>query len=265
MSVSLGLPLSCELLSRPADPEPVEIVNAGSMSPVLLVCEHAGRKIPEKLGSLGLTDEQLAMHIAFDIGSENLARRLAARFGCTLILQRYSRLVFDCNRPPNTAQSVPAVSDHVRVPGNSDQASSDVSARTREIFDPFAAACKAEIARQGVRYTYSIHSFTPFMNGVSRPWDVGFLHRHPKSCGSDLVQLATRLWPSMVIGDNEPYAIEDETDWYIPVCAETRQIPHSLIEVRNDHLLTDDGCQQWSGRIHDLLSQFMEINNATVS
>ncbi|SDU13874.1 N-formylglutamate amidohydrolase [Stappia sp. ES.058] len=265
MSSSWELASSEELLSRRADPEPVEIVNADSTSPILLICEHAGRKIPQKLGSLGLTDEQLAQHIAYDIGTENLARNLAARFGCTLILQRYSRLVIDCNRPPGTAQSIPAISDQVEIPGNQHQTHLQNNARIREIFEPFATASEAQIARQNLRFTCSIHSFTPFMNGMARPWDIGFLYRQPMSRGNDLVQLATRLWPSLVIGDNEPYRIEDATDWYIPVCAEKRQIAHSLIEVRNDHLLTDDDCQQWSARIYDLLSQFMEADNATLS
>lgn len=265
MSLSRELASSDELLSPETDSGPVEIVNPDSTSPILLVCEHAGRAIPEKLGSLGLTDEQLAMHIAYDIGSEDVARKLAERFGCTLVLQRYSRLVIDCNRPPDTAQSVPPVSDGVEIPGNRDQTRFQHDARTREIFEPFAAACEAQIARQHLRYTFSIHSFTPSMNGKPRPWDIGFLYRHPKSRGGDLARLATRLWPTLVIGDNEPYRIEDETDWYIPVCAEKRQIPHSLIEVRNDHLLTDGGCQQWADRLYDLFSQFMEFNDATVS
>ncbi|MBC7284525.1 N-formylglutamate amidohydrolase [Hoeflea sp.] len=262
---SLTSSASETLLNRQADPEPVEVVNARSTSPILLVCEHAGQAIPRKLGALGLTDEQLAMHIAYDIGSEKLARNLAASLDCTLILQRYSRLVLDCNRPPESDQSIPAVSDRVVIPGNRDQTSSDRNARISEIFEPFATACKAQIARQSVQYTYSIHSFTPLLNDQARPWDIGFLYRHEKSRGADLLRLAARLWPTMTIGDNEPYRIDDESDWYIPVCAEKREIPHSLIEVRNDLLLTDDGCREWGGRLHDLLSQFMEINDATRS
>jgi predicted N-formylglutamate amidohydrolase len=262
---SLTSSTSEALLNRQVDPEPVEIVNAASTSPMLLICEHAGQAIPQKLGTLGLTDAQRALHIAYDIGSEKLARDLASRFDCTLILQRYSRLVFDCNRPPHYAQSIPTVSDKVEIPGNRNQTSSDRTARITEIFEPFAAACQEQIARSSVRYTYSIHSFTPSLNGVSRPWEIGFLYRNQISRGADLLRLAAQLWPNTTIGDNEPYRIDDETDWYIPVCAEKREIPHSLIEVRNDLLLTDDGCREWGGRLHDLLSQFMENNDATRS
>lgn len=265
MDLSRETPSSYELLSRQADPEPVEIINAESTSPILLVCEHAGRAIPQKLDTLGLADDQLSMHIAYDIGTEKVARKLAARFGCTLIVQRYSRLVLDCNRPPDTVESVPVVSDHISIPGNQNLTRRDLDARTREIFDPFAVACRTHMAKQHLRYSYSIHSFTPSMNGLDRPWDLGFLYRHPKSLGDDLYRLASRLWPSMTLGNNEPYQIADETDWFIPVCAEPRQIPHSLLEIRNDHLLTDEGCEQWSGQVYDLFSQFMEINDATVS
>jgi predicted N-formylglutamate amidohydrolase len=145
---SLTSSTSEALLNRQVDPEPVEIVNAASTSPMLLICEHAGQAIPQKLGTLGLTDAQRALHIAYDIGSEKLARDLALRFDCTLILQRYSRLVFDCNRPPHYAQSIPTVSDKVEIPGNRNQTSSDRTARITEIFEPFAAACQEQIARQ---------------------------------------------------------------------------------------------------------------------
>ena len=265
LDFSRETPSSYELLSRPADPEPVEIINAESMSPILMICEHAGRAIPQKLDTLGLTDDQLALHIAYDIGTEKVARKLAARFGCTLIMQRYSRLVLDCNRPPDTEESIPLVSDHISIPGNQDLTRRDHDARTREIFEPFAAACKKHVAKPHLRYTYSIHSFTPSMNGLPRPWDVGFLYRRPQSLGRDLLELAGRLWPTMTLGDNEPYQVADETDWFIPACAEPRQIPHSLIEIRNDHLITDAGCEQWSDRFYELFSHFMETNDATVS
>jgi predicted N-formylglutamate amidohydrolase len=40
------------------------------------------------------------------------------------------------------------------------------------------------------------------------------------------------------LGINEPYEIEDASDYTIPVHAEPRGLPHVLIEVRNDHLQT---------------------------
>ena len=263
MSSSVQIPSAESLLDNHTDPEPVEIVNAGSKSATLLVCEHAGRAMPAALGSLGLSDDQLGLHIAYDIGTEELARDLAQRFECTLVLQRYSRLVIDCNRPLTSSQSIPPVSDHVVIPANNGISQAERDARAAEIFTPFANVCETEISKPSVRYAFSIHSFTPRMDGFERPWDIGFLHRHPASRGHELVARARKAWPGMTIGDNQPYSIEDETDWFIPACAEQRNIPHSLVEVRNDHLLTFEGRSEWAGRLYDLLSRFMEHCDAT--
>lgn len=255
--------LSQQLLNGRDDPCPVEIVNPESPAPLLLVCEHAGREVPRALGRLGLSPREMELHIAWDIGAEPLARALAEDFGCTLILQRYSRLVIDCNRPPGNAQSIPESSDGIAVPGNRNLSPAGRAQREAEIFAPFARACAAAVARPEIRFAFSIHSFTPRMAGRARPWDVGFLHRHPASGGRALVELAARSWPDLVIGDNEPYTIEDDTDWFVPVCAEPRGIPHALIEVRNDHLSSAEGCRLWATRLRHLLSTFMEEHDAS--
>ena len=250
---------STQGLLRPGtDPAPVETVNPDAASPVLLVCEHAGRAIPHRLGNLGLSADELALHIAYDIGAEEVANRLAERFGCTLVRQRYSRLVIDCNRPPGTEQSIPAVSDFVAVPGNANLSAAERAAREDEIFAPYARTCEEQTGRSDVRFAFSVHSFTPRMNGISRPWDIGFLFRHPASGGERLVDLCRSMWPELTVGHNQPYSIEDPTDWFIPACAEPRGIPHSLIEIRNDHLLTADGCETWAGRLERLIGVFME-------
>jgi len=246
------------LLVAGVDPDPVEIVNPDAASGLLLVCEHAGRAIPGALGDLGLPRAEMERHIAYDIGAEKVARHLAQTFDCTLILQRYSRLVIDCNRPPGTAQSIPEVSDGTKVPANEGLSPAAAEARVAVIFEPYASACRIRMADPDLRFAYSVHSFTPHLDGVDRPWDIGFLHRATASHGAALTDRAARLWPEMDVGDNQPYQIETGTDWFVPACAEPRGIPHALIELRNDHLLTDAGCADWAVRLHRLLSEFME-------
>jgi len=91
--------------------------------------------------------------------------------------------------------------------------------------------------------------------------DIGFLHRHSHSQGNQLVRLAKHLWPNLTFGENQLYMIEDATNWFIPVCAEPHALPHSLIEIRNDHLLDDRGCHDWAERSCILLSTFLEDHN----
>lgn len=235
------------------DPSPVEIVEATRRDDILLVCEHAGLAVPRRL-DLGVSEDAMERHIACDIGAESLARALTERLGCALILQRYSRLVIDCNRPPGGVQSMPEISDGVEIPAN--QPPQDAAARIAEIFDPFAQACRARIAAPEIRAAFSIHSFEPVMGGVARPWDLGLLYRAPCSGGDALAEAAAA--PGLVIGRNEPYRIEDETDWFIPCCAEPRGIPHTLFEVRNDHLRSPAGITQWADRLRDLLGPFCD-------
>lgn len=249
------------LLESGFDPEPVEILNQGSSSGLLLVCEHAGTAIPRSLSNLGLPDERFQQHIASDIGAEAVAVGLAERFGCTLVLQRYSRLVIDCNRPTGTPQSIPEISDHISVPGNFELSSTDRVQRETEIFVPFAESCKAEISRPHIRLAVSIHSFTPQLDGDLRRWDIGFLSRQETSRGDRLAKSCKELWPRLTVGRNEPYRIEDETDWFIPVCAEPRNIAHCLIEIRNDHLLAVNGQNLWVDRLYGLISKFLEQPN----
>lgn len=252
-----------ELLAAQLDPPPVEEIRPSASSPVLLICEHAGQAIPERLGRLGLSKDQCDLHIAYDIGAEKVARGLAQKLDSGLIMQRYSRLVIDCNRPPGSAQSIPEVSDGITIPGNADLSASERRQREISIFEPYAGCCRSRIASPHIRFAFSIHSYTPEMAGEPRPWDLALLYRSPDSQGNRLSALAQQLWPALHIGRNQPYQIEDETDWFIPVCAEPRRIPHCLIEIRNDHLLTDAGCLDWADRLHRLLSAFMEATDDT--
>jgi predicted N-formylglutamate amidohydrolase len=83
-----------------SDPPPVRITNPDGQSLFLLIGDHAGNLIPERLGGLGLAPEDIKRHIAWDMGVAALGRELAALLDATFIEQRYSRLVIDCNRAP---------------------------------------------------------------------------------------------------------------------------------------------------------------------
>lgn len=255
--------IGADLLLKGHDPEPVELVHQHSSCPLLLICEHGGQEIPQSLGDLGLSAEQRMLHIAYDIGAKEVALAMSVLFRCTLILQRYSRLVIDCNRPPGTSQSIPETSDSISVPGNRTLSGDARKKRELSIFMPYADLCKSQIMRKEIGFTFSIHTFTPAMAGVSRVWDIGFLFRKKCSDGSRLAELCHEMWPDLNVGHNEPYSIEDLTDWYIPVCAEPRNIPHCLIEIRNDHVRTEHECAFWAQRLHQLISRFMERTHGT--
>ncbi|MYE06292.1 MAG: N-formylglutamate amidohydrolase [Chloroflexi bacterium] len=239
------------------DPDPVEVAHADSASPVFLLCEHAGRDIPEALGDLGIAKTILDSHRGWDIGAEALARKLAERLGAPLVIQRYSRLVIDCNRPPDSPLSVPLESDHAPVPGNQAASAAERSARVEEIFAPMNAAVGKLI--EGRHAAFSVHSFMPKLDGVARPWQAGFLSRTDLATARALCGHVAVARPDLTLAVNKPYRIEAKSDWFIPAHAEPRGLTHSLIEVRNDQLGEEAGIALWADLLADAIRSVVGI------
>ncbi|WP_245410595.1 N-formylglutamate amidohydrolase [Notoacmeibacter marinus] len=240
-----------------ADPDPVEWVNADSDHPLLLVCEHAGQHIPARLGDMGLPPGALDTHIGWDIGARAVVLRVAETLGAPAVLQRYSRLVIDCNRPPEAPDAIPAVSDCVRVPGNASLDGIARQARVSEIFKPFHDATAALLDHPRRSATFAIHSFTPSMGGRTRPWDIGFLYRRDDQTSHLLRDAVTSIRPDLCIGMNEPYQIEDASDWFVPRHGEARGIAHSLIEIRNDHIADAAGQAAFADLLTAAMTAFL--------
>ena len=225
-------------------------------SEFLLVCDHASRLVPRSLGSLGLDDTQLARHIAWDIGAADVAKRLSTALDATLLLQSYSRLVIDCNRPPGSASSIPTRSEYVRIAANEGLTTAAKAERVAEIFAPYHAAISTVLDQRRAAGTrtllVAIHSFTPVYLGQTRPWKTGLMYRDDRRLGRALLELL-RQDVSLHAGENEPYAISNDTDYTIPVHAEARRLPHVGIEIRQDLITDTHGQQEWATRLAQLL------------
>lgn len=243
-------------LIAPDEPHPVETLNPEGASDLFLIADHAGRRIPAALGTLGLDETERARHIAWDIGIAGVTRRLSATLGAAAIMQRYSRLVIDCNRPPGVASSIPRISEATEIPGNAAVDAAEADRRRLEIFDPYHAAITATLdarAAAGRRTVLiAMHSFTPTFHGVSRPWHIGLLHLHDRRLATKLLALL-RAEPDLVVGDNEPYQATEESDYAIPVHGERRGLPHVGIELRQDLIAEPDGEAAWAARLARLL------------
>jgi predicted N-formylglutamate amidohydrolase len=242
------------LLDPAHDPPPVEIVPASGRPDILLVCEHAGRAVPASLGDLGISKDDMDRHIAYDVGAEEVARGLAARTGAALILQRYSRLVIDCNRPPLGMQSVPDISDGTQIPANHGLSVAALTARVDEIFTPFARAIRDHVVHHSLTAAFSIHSFTPVFQEQARPWHLGLCARREPTLDA-MVQGFRRRAPSLNSAANQPYQIDDETDWFIPRVAEPAGVRHALIEIRNDQIAEAAGVAVWVERLAPTLME----------
>ena len=245
-------------LLGPDDPSPVNLINGDGDSPVLLTCDHAGHAVPARLGGLGVHATEMDRHIAYDIGAEALAEQLSARLNAPLVSQSYSRLVIDCNRHPSVPDSIVRESDGTPIPRNHDLPDWDRTQRHREIHAPYhdtIAQLLDERTAAGVPVLlFSVHSFTPTMAGQDRPWHAGLLFNRDPRMSHALMAVLETVSPDLTLGYNEPYAVDDVSDYTIPVHGEQRGIPHALIEVRNDEIAHDDGIHRWA----DLLTHAVQ-------
>ncbi|MCY4334735.1 MAG: N-formylglutamate amidohydrolase [Litoreibacter sp.] len=248
--------LQLQTLLGSKDPEPIEIIGADSTSDIVLLCEHAGNAIPEALGDLGLSREHIESHWGWDIGAQAVARRLADWLGAPLVIQNYSRLVLDCNRPPESDLAIPVISDQVAVPGNAAITAEARAMRVGEIFRPMDAALDRLFACNPRRAAFSVHSYTPRLNGADRPWHAGFLSRAKAGVAKDLMEHIKRRRPDLALAVNEPYQIEPDGDWFIPAHAERRNLAHCLIEIRNDQLGALAEIDLWA----DLLAEAIQVS-----
>jgi predicted N-formylglutamate amidohydrolase len=246
------------LLLADKDLPPVLEANAQSRSPFLLTSDHFGRAIPRVLGDLGLPESELTRHIAWDIGIAGVARALSERLGAHLIAQAYSRLVIDCNRPPAAPSSIPRISEATIIPGNEGLTREATEARRREVFDPYHRRIAEVIERRlscGIpTVLVSLHSFTPVYAGIRRPWHVGTLYQSDTRLPPLLLK-ALRAAGDLVVGDNEPYAVSNETDYTIPVHGEARGLMNTGIEIRQDLISDRAGEIQWAERLAAIFTE----------
>ena len=247
-----GASLETSLLLGANDPAPVFEKNTAGRSPFLLTSDHYGRLLPKKLGDLGVSESELVRHIARDIGIAGVAEQLADHLDAHLIAQRYSRLVIDCNRPIGAASSIPVFSEATTIPGNEGLSREDADARQREIFDPYHVRIDQAIDQRAREkrptVLVSLHSFTPVYAGVARPWHIAALYQRDKILPPLLLQ-AFRAEGDLVVGDNEPYAVNDATDYTIPVHGEARGLVNTGIEIRQDLIADPSGQQQYAKRL----------------
>ncbi|HSA81777.1 MAG TPA: N-formylglutamate amidohydrolase [Geminicoccaceae bacterium] len=240
------------------EPPAFELVNADGRSRALLTCDHANPRIPRRLGDLGLAAADRLRHVAWDIGTATLARRLASILDAPLVLSGYSRLVVDCNRPLEVASAFCTRSEDVDVPGNLALSEAEKAARAAAFYWPYQDAVhelvESRMGRDVLPVMISIHSFTPVFLGRARPWHIGVHYRLDRRLAA-LALAGLRADPTLTVGENEPYPVALDEDYTIPVHAELRGLPYVLFEIRQDLLGAEPGIDAWAERLGGLLAK----------
>ena len=243
------------------EPPAFTVDNENGTSPFLIVADHAGKQMPQRLGQLGLSNAECDRHIAWDIGVGAVCCLIGKALDAVVIRQNYSRLVIDCNRTPWTETSILGVSESTHVPGNIGLSERHKLARVREIFQPYHDRIATELdrRREAGRPTalISMHSFTSVFETVVRLWHVGVLYNRDPRFAHILMELLHRE-KGLVIGDNEPYSVTDASDHTIPVHGEQRDLHHVALEIRQDLVTEEAGQRKWAALFVRLLPQAYE-------
>jgi len=233
---------------------PYEIIGEARPSRWLVTCDHATNTVPAEVGggSLGIAPEDMARHIAYDVGAAGLTRHLAERLEAPAILTNFSRLVIDPNRGEDDPTLLMRLYDGTIIPANRHADAAELERRLNAYHRPYHAAYAALAARRPDTVICAVHSFTPRLNGRAlRPWQVGILHSHLDSRLA-LPLIARLAATGLCVGDNEPYLGHLDGD-AIDRHALQPGRPNVLIEVRNDLIGTEAGQIEWADRLAPIL------------
>jgi predicted N-formylglutamate amidohydrolase len=239
-------------LLAPDEPPPFLEARRQGRSNFVIIVDHASARIPRRLANLGVPPGELQRHIAWDIGALAVAEQVSAALDAPLVAQNYSRLVIDCNRDPRVATSIATISEVTEIPGNVALSEADKEVRRREIFAPYHDRVRALLDERAAAGRPTIlvaqHSMTNVFKGNVRAMHAAVLYNRDRRFAG-LVFESLRREDGLVVADNQPYFVTDETDYSIPHHGEARGLPHVEIEIRQDLLLDEAGQREWAVRI----------------
>jgi len=254
--------------NNPSHDEVVEVINSSGQGGFLLVCEHASRFIPSRFDNLGLERDVLESHVAWDPGALGVAQEISTQLDAPLVAQRISRLVYDCNRPPDAESAMPAKSEIFDVPGNVDLSPSQRQLRIDQYYRPFQQTLSAQIDSHTARTLppalITIHSFTPTYHGIARNLDIGILH-DSDSRFADALLISLASESQLVIARNQPYGPADGVTHTLVQHGLPRGLLNVMIEIRNDIIKTPKSQQKMGELLARHLSGVVEKMKAEVS
>ena len=217
----------------------VSLANVGGSSPVVLVCEHASNAIPARFDGLGLLAEDRKSHAAWDPGALGVAQSLSRHHEAPLVSSRISRLVYDCNRPPEAPDAMPERSEIIDVPGNKNLSAFDRSARVETFYLPFRAALSRTIEQISRPIIVTVHSFTPVYHGELRTVEIGILHDSDTRLADAMLETARAHTRAEVLR-NKPYGPEHGVTHTLKEHAIRDGHLNVMLEIRNDLIVSAD-------------------------
>lgn len=231
----------------------VLVTNARGESSFVILCDHASNRIPERYGDLGLTPSERLSHIAWDPGALAVSRVLSDLLDAPLVESTVSRLIIDCNRALEAPDLIWTLSERTRIPANENLSAEERAFRIGTYHRPYHGAI--ELLLEARRHAgidtivVCVHSFTPVYLGKPRPWPVGVIHGRDDRFTRAFAEAMAAERPELNIGWNEPYAALNGVTLTLEKHGDGRGLEATMIEIRNDEILSPEGVGQWAGLI----------------
>lgn len=240
-------------MSEMADYHHPMVLNFNASNPVCLVCEHASSYIPAEMGDLGLSGDILTSHIAWDPGALKVATTLSTKLDAVLICGGVSRLVYDCNRPPEADGAIAVRSETTDIPGNQDITTPERKQRIENFYRPFEQQVSAHVSKLcNPSALITVHSFTPVYLGKKRTVEIGVLHDDDsRLADSMLKELPT--FTSAQIERNQPYGPADGVTHTLKRHGLKHNLLNVMIEIRSDLIMTEKQCNEMAQILADAI------------
>lgn len=255
-------------MTRSALFSPFEVVEGDRRRGLVLIADHARRDLPDEYGALGLPPSEFERHIAYDIGVEMVTRRLAAELDAPAVLCGFSRLLIDPNRGEEDPTLIRQLYDGTVISGNYPMSETERRRRIDDFYRPYhdaVAALSASVAKESDAspFIVSIHSFTPVMQGIARPWHAGVLWDSDPRAPLPMIEMLSRE-PDIVVGDNEPYdgALRGDTMFRHAI---VNGFAHALVEIRQDLIATQPDAEAWALRLAPIVDAINSEPNIHVA
>lgn len=224
----------------------------------LITCDHATNFVPSFVGGgdLGLPAEDMARHIAYDVGAYEVSKLLGEYLDAPVVASNFSRLVIDPNRGEDDPTLLMRLYDGTIIPANRHADEAEKARRLDACHRPYHRAV-AELAARPDTVIISMHSFTPQLRGrPQRPWEIGILFPEGEAFSPHLISELEQD-KDLCVGVNEPYT------GYLPGDAiDTHGTkpgrPNTLVELRNDLIAEPAGQEAWARRLAQVLPLALE-------
>ncbi len=245
-------------LGTGGDGPTVTVANGDGKGPLVLVCDHASNHFPSPYDkTLGVSEAEKTMHVAWDPGALSLSLALGDRLDAPVVYPGVSRLIIDCNREEDREDLTPSLSEIVEVPGNRNLVQNEINRRLDMVHRPFHKAIAQTLDTRASRNlpnaVVSIHTYTPVFKGKARPWEIGLIYGEDRRLAEPVLN-SLKSVDGLTVGDNQPYSPSDGVYYTVRRHGEARGLPCLMIEVRNNELQTPQDEAKWADLLAPVLS-----------